>query len=160
MPGMSCRSSPFSCVCVRLSFLRRIFRDASRKAPCILFLDELDGIASSRDLGQSGTGSGSSSSVALRVLSTLLNEMDGIETSVGVIVVAATNRVHAIDPALLRPGRFDAIVQVPLPSPADRADILRIHTRDMTLAHDVDLTYRTGMAAPLCTGTNMRMVLR
>ena len=86
--------------------------------------------------------------------------MDGIETSVGVIVVAATNRVHAIDPALLRPGRFDAIVQVPLPSPPDRADILRIHTRDMALARDVDLTYHTGMAAPLCTGTNMRMVLR
>ena len=136
-----------------ISVVSRIFQEAARKAPCILFLDELDGIASSRDLGQSGSGSGSSSSVALRVLSTLLNEMDGIENSVGVVVVAATNRVHAIDPALMRPGRFDAIVRVPLPSPADRAEILKVHTRALALAADVDLSHETGFGSDVWTGT-------
>jgi AAA family ATPase len=97
--------------------VREIFRKARQAAPCIIFFDEIDSIGAERD------GSGSK---GLNVLTTLLNEMDGFETMRGVLVMAATNKPEILDPALLRPGRFDAHVYVGLPEPAARADILKI----------------------------------
>ena len=90
-----------------------------------------------RDLTGSGGDSGSSTST--RVLSTLLNEMDGVESSEGLLIVGATNRVDMIDKALLRPGRFDRVLQIDLPTAQDRLEILRINTRNIPLEASVNL---------------------
>ena len=114
------------------AFLRHLFRTARKATPCMLFLDDLDTVAAKRDLsgGDSGTGT---SGVAERILATLLNEMDGIESNNGVVVVAATNRKDAVDPALLRPGRLDVTVEIGIPTVGDREAILQVHTRRMPL---------------------------
>lgn len=121
------------------AFLRYLFRTARKATPCMLFLDDLDTVAAKRDLSGGDSGSGSSG-VAERILATLLNEMDGIESNKGVVVVAATNRRDAVDPALLRPGRLDVTVEVGIPTAEDREDILRVHTRRMPLGAGVDLS--------------------
>jgi len=115
--------------------VRDLFEQAKKKAPCIVFIDEIDTIGQAR-----------ASAGALRVndereqtLNQLLTEMDGFEPNQGVVIMAATNRPDILDPALLRPGRFDRQIQVSLPTEAGRLQILHIHTREMPLAPDVDL---------------------
>ncbi len=104
--------------------LREVFRKARQAAPCIIFFDEIDALASARSHG------GSDSGVGARVLSQLLTELDGIEELKGVFVLAATNRLDLLDPALLRPGRFDIQLQIPASDAASREKIFAIHLRD------------------------------
>jgi transitional endoplasmic reticulum ATPase len=104
--------------------LRDVFRKARQAAPCIIFFDEIDALASARSHG------GSDSGVGARVLSQLLTELDGIEELKGVFVLAATNRLDLLDPALLRPGRFDIQLQISPPNPGAREKIFAIHLRD------------------------------
>lgn len=111
------------------AFMRELFKRARLAAPAIVFLDEIDSIVGSR----TGAGSGSRDDVRERVLSTLLNEMDGFERMAGVVVVAATNRIDLLDKALMRPGRFDRTIRVGLPDQDARAQIFRVHTRKMPL---------------------------
>jgi transitional endoplasmic reticulum ATPase len=113
--------------------IRDIFRKARQAAPCIMFFDEIDAMMPVRGAG--GTDSG----VTDRILSQFLVEMDGIEELKGVLVLAATNRRDRLDPALLRPGRFDEIVDLPLPSVADRKEIFSIHLRGRPVSKDVDI---------------------
>jgi transitional endoplasmic reticulum ATPase len=113
--------------------IREVFRRAKQAAPSVIFFDEVDAIAPIR-----GGGYGDSH-VTERVISQLLTEMDGIEELRGVVVLAATNRPDIIDPAILRPGRFDKILYVPLPDFEARKEILKIHLRNKPLAEDVDV---------------------
>lgn len=114
--------------------VREIFRKARQAAPCIIFFDELDALAPRR-------GSAGDSHTTERVVSQLLTEIDGIEELRGVLILAATNRIDRIDPALLRPGRFDLLLEMPLPDMDARQAILAIHTQRMPLARDVDLAH-------------------
>lgn len=111
----------------------RLFERARQVAPTVIFIDEIDSLAPAR-----GGGMGEPA-VTERVVNTLLAEMDGLEDMQGVIVMAATNRPNLLDPALLRPGRFDELVYVPVPDIKGRRKILGIHTRKMPLAEDVNL---------------------
>ena len=113
--------------------IREVFRKARTAAPCIVYFDEVDSIAPIR-----GYGAGDSM-VTERVVTQLLAELDGIERLGNVVVLGATNRPDMLDPALLRPGRFDRLVYVPPPDYRARLEILKIHTRNMPLAEDVDL---------------------
>jgi len=113
--------------------IREVFRKAKQAAPSIIFFDEIDAIAPMR-----GSGAGDSK-VTERVISQLLTEMDGLEELRGVVVIAATNRPDIIDPALLRPGRFDKLLYIPPPDLEARKEILKIHTRRKPLADDVNL---------------------
>ncbi|AOW79513.1 cell division cycle protein CdcH [Halodesulfurarchaeum formicicum] len=112
--------------------LREIFEDAKEDAPSIVFIDELDSIAPKRE---DVTGE-----VERRVVAQLLTMMDGLEGRGQVIVIAATNRVDAVDPALRRPGRFDREIEIGVPDEVGREEILRVHTRGMPLAEDVELS--------------------
>ena len=111
--------------------LREIFKEAKEKAPTIIFIDEIDSIAPKRE---EVTGE-----VERRVVSQLLSLMDGLEARGKVIVIAATNRPNALDPALRRPGRFDREIEIKVPDKKGRYEILQIHTRHMPLLQDVDL---------------------
>lgn len=111
--------------------LRRAFEEAEKKAPSIIFIDEIDSIAPKRDKAQG--------EVDRRIVSQLLTLMDGMKARAQVIVMAATNRPNTIDAALRRPGRFDREVDIGIPDPVGRLEILRIHTKNMKLAKDVDL---------------------
>ncbi len=111
----------------------RLFRRARQVAPSVVFIDEIDSLVPAR-----GGGLGEPQ-VTERVVNTILSEMDGLEELAGVVVVGATNRPNLVDPALLRPGRFDELVYVPVPDAAGRERILEIHTRDTPLGADVDL---------------------
>ena len=111
--------------------LREIFKEAKEKSPSIIFIDEIDSIAPKRE---EVTGE-----VERRVVSQLLSLMDGLEARGKVIVIAATNRPNAIDPALRRPGRFDREIEIKVPDKKGRKDILMIHTRNMPLSDDVNL---------------------
>ena len=113
--------------------IREIFRRARQVAPAIVFFDEIDAIAPARGSHYDTSG------VTDRIVNQLLTEMDGIEPLRGVVVVAATNRPDLLDPALLRPGRFDRLIYVPPPDLKARYEILKIHTRKVPLADDVDL---------------------
>jgi len=112
--------------------IREIFRKAKEAAPCIVFFDEIDAITPRR-------GSRHDAGVTDRIVNQLLTEMDGISLLKGVVVIAATNRPDIVDPALLRPGRFDRIIYVPPPDKVARLEIFKVHTRRMPLAPDVDL---------------------
>jgi transitional endoplasmic reticulum ATPase len=112
--------------------VREVFHKARQAAPCIVFFDEIDALAPQR-------GGGGDNQVTARVVSQLLTELDGIEELKGVTVLAATNRLDRVDPALLRPGRFDFLTELPTPDAEARLDILHVHTRDMPLADDVAL---------------------
>ncbi|XP_076888686.1 cell division control protein 48 homolog B-like [Bidens hawaiensis] len=116
------------------ALLRNTFHRARLVAPSIIFFDEADVVAAKR-----GTGSSGSTTVGERLLSTLLTEMDGLEEAKGILVLAATNRPHAIDAALMRPGRFDLALYVPPPDLEARYEILRVHTRGMKIDPDVNL---------------------
>lgn len=120
--------------------LRDLFARARSLEPCVLFLDEIDAVVGRRSLDGGGDGA-EAGGVQQRVLSTLLNELDGVDTAGGVVLVGATNRLDMIDPALLRPGRFDHVVKVPLPDERGRLDILRKCSRHMSLSADVDLDH-------------------
>jgi len=113
--------------------IRQIFRRARQVAPAIIFFDELDAIAPARGYRHDTSG------VTDRIVNQLLTEMDGIEPLRNVVVIAATNRPDIIDPALLRPGRFDRLIYVPPPDEKARLEIFKVHTRKMPLAEDVDL---------------------
>ncbi len=111
--------------------LRKIFEKAEENSPSIIFIDELDAIASKREETRGD--------VEKRVVSQLLSLMDGLESRGKLIVMAATNRVDAVDPALRRPGRFDREIEIGVPDRGDRKEILQIHTRGMPLGGEVDL---------------------
>jgi transitional endoplasmic reticulum ATPase len=110
--------------------IREVFRRAKQAAPCLIFFDEIDALAPRR-------GGGNDGNVGDRVIAQLLTEMDGIEGREGVIVLAATNRPELIDTALLRPGRFDLIVELHLPNESERQAIFAVHLRDRPIASDV-----------------------
>ncbi|MEM4667232.1 MAG: CDC48 family AAA ATPase [Thermofilum sp.] len=112
--------------------VREIFRKARQAAPCVIFFDEIDSIAPRR-------GQRFDSGVTDRIVNQLLTEMDGLERLEGVVVIGATNRPDILDPALLRPGRFDRLIYVPPPDEKARFEILKVHTRRMPLAEDVNL---------------------
>lgn len=113
--------------------VREIFRKARQAAPCVIFFDEIDAIAPRRGEADGGTR------VTERVVSQMLTEMDGLEDLKGVVVIGATNRRDIIDEALLRPGRFDRILEVPKPDKESRMQILKIHTHKKPLDSSVDL---------------------
>lgn len=117
---------------VGASRVRDLFADARKRAPSIIFIDEIDAIGGRRG------GSLVSNDEREQTLNQLLAEMDGFDPATGVVVIAATNRVQTLDPALLRPGRFDRTVEIPLPNQSERAAILQVHVRDKKLA-GVDL---------------------
>jgi len=112
--------------------VRETFRKARQASPCIIFMDEIDSIAPVR-------GGGADSHVTERVISQMLTEIDGLQSLHNVVVIAATNRPDMLDPALLRPGRFDRLVRIPTPDLEGRKQILRIHAAKKPLAGDVDL---------------------
>ncbi|MEM2963799.1 MAG: CDC48 family AAA ATPase [Candidatus Anstonellales archaeon] len=112
--------------------IREIFRKARQAAPCIIFIDEIDAIAPKRGLGES-------SMVMERVVDTLLTEMDGLRSLRNVVVIAATNRPDILDVALLRAGRFDKLIEIPIPDERTRLEIFKVHTKKMPLDRSVDL---------------------
>jgi cell division protease FtsH len=118
---------------VGASRVRDLFADAHKRAPSIIFIDEIDAI------GQKRGGSIISNDEREQTLNQLLAEMDGFDSGTGIVVIAATNRPEVLDPALLRPGRFDREVEIPLPNQAERAAILRVHSKQKHLGPDVDL---------------------
>ena len=111
--------------------IREIFKRARQSAPCVIFFDEIDSIAPVR-------GAGGETQVSERVVSQLLTELDGMENMHGVVVLAATNRADMIDPALLRPGRFDKIIQIPLPDKESRKSILKISSAEIPIISEAD----------------------
>jgi transitional endoplasmic reticulum ATPase len=115
--------------------IRDVFRKARQASPCVVFFDEIDALAPRRG------SSGADGHVGERVVAQLLSEMDGIEDLEGVLVLAATNRTDMLDPALLRPGRFDRLIEIGLPDEGDRLGILRVHTRSRPFAETVDLAH-------------------
>ncbi len=119
---------------VGASRVRDMFEQAKKNAPCIVFIDEIDAVGRSR-----GAGYGGGNDEREQTLNQLLVEMDGFDANEGVIILAATNRADVLDPALLRPGRFDRQVQVPLPDIKGRDKILQVHARKVPLGPDVDL---------------------
>lgn len=142
--------------------VREIFRKAKQTAPCVIFFDEIDALAPKR-------GSGiTDSHVSERVISQLLTEMDGLEELHGVIILAATNRIDIIDQALLRPGRFDLLLQVPPPDEEARLEILKIHTVKNPLAKDCFLQelveetegYTGAEIEAVCRDATMRAIRR
>jgi cell division protease FtsH len=120
---------------VGASRVRDLFAEARKRAPSIIFIDEIDAIGQRR----AGSGAVVSNDEREQTLNQLLAEMDGFEPSAGVVVLGATNRPEVLDPALLRPGRFDRQVTIPLPNVTERSAILAVHCRDKKLAPDVDL---------------------
>ena len=119
---------------VGASRVRDLFKKAKENAPCIIFVDEIDAVGRSR-----GTGIGGGNDEREQTLNQLLTEMDGFEGNTGVIVVAATNRADILDPALLRPGRFDRQVQVDVPDVKGRIEILKVHAKNKRLTEDIDI---------------------
>jgi cell division protease FtsH len=120
---------------VGASRVRDLFEQGKKNAPCIIFIDEIDAVGRHR-----GAGLGGGHDEREQTLNALLVEMDGFESNEGVILIAATNRPDVLDPALLRPGRFDRRVVVPRPDVRGREEILRVHTRKVPLSEDVDLS--------------------
>lgn len=119
---------------VGASRVRDLFEQAKRHAPCIVFIDEIDAVGRHR-----GAGLGGGHDEREQTLNQLLVEMDGFEANDGVIIIAATNRPDVLDPAILRPGRFDRRITVPRPDVKGRTEILQVHTRKVPLSSDVDL---------------------
>jgi transitional endoplasmic reticulum ATPase len=113
--------------------IREVFRKARMAAPSVIFFDEMDSLVPRRGLGYSDSG------VSERVISQLLTEMDGIVALEDIVVIAATNRPDIVDPAVIRPGRFDRLIYVPEPDEKSRLQIFKIHTKNMPLAKDANL---------------------
>ena len=114
--------------------VRDLFKQAAEKAPCIVFIDEIDAIGKKRESGQFGGGNDERE----QTLNQLLTEMDGFDGSKGVVILAATNRPESLDPALLRPGRFDRRIPVELPDLQGRVEILKVHAKKIKIAPNVD----------------------
>ena len=133
--------------------ISRLFARARQVAPCVLFIDEIDSLVPAR-----GT-SGNEPQVTARVVNTILAEMDGMEEMQSIVVIGATNRPTLVDPALLRPGRFDELVYVGTPDRKGRVHILKIHTRNMPLADDVDLD-KVAQETARFTGADLEDVVR
>ena len=114
--------------------VRDLFKQAAEKAPCIVFIDEIDAIGKKRESGQFGGGNDERE----QTLNQLLTEMDGFDGSKGVVILAATNRPESLDPALLRPGRFDRLIPVELPDLQGRVEILKVHAKKIKIAPNVD----------------------
>ena len=132
--------------------VRDIFRKAKLASPCIIFLDEIDSIAPRRG--------GDANAVTDRAIAQLLAEMDGVEELKGVIVLAATNRMDIVDQALLRAGRFDFLLELPLPEAEARLEIFKVHTRGKPLAGDVDLAKLAGAASEGRSGADIELICR
>jgi transitional endoplasmic reticulum ATPase len=126
--------------------VREVFRKARLAAPCILFFDEIDALCPIRGSGSSDSGVGD------RIVSQFLTEMDGIEELKGVVVLGATNRLDMVDPALLSPGRFDLVVDLPVPDRDTRRAIFAVHTQGKPLAPDVDIETLAGLSEGLMGG--------
>ena len=124
------------------SKVRDLFKQAKEKAPCIVFIDEIDAIGQKRNSGQFG-----GNDEREQTLNQLLTEMDGFEGNTGVIILAATNRPESLDPALTRPGRFDRRVPVELPDLKGREEILKVHAKKVALAPGIDFTTVARMAS-------------
>ena len=152
VPFFSASASEFieMIVGVGASRVRELFAEARKVAPSIIFIDEIDTIGRVRSGGASVSGHDERE----QTLNQILTEMDGFTGSEGVIVIAATNRADILDPALTRPGRFDRVVNVSPPDRRGREAILRIHTRDIPLADDVDLT-QLARTTPGMTGADL-----
>ncbi|HII75802.1 MAG TPA: proteasome-activating nucleotidase [Methanolinea sp.] len=134
--------------------VRELFSLAREKSPSIVFIDEIDAVGSTR------TNDGTSGSAEVqRTLMQLLAEMDGFDTRGDVRIMAATNRVDMLDPALLRPGRFDRVISIPLPNPEGRKEILKIHSSRMVLGKDVNLEAIVEMTEN-ATGADLQAVCR
>lgn len=118
---------------VGASRVRDLFEEAKKNAPCIIFIDEIDAVARRR-----GTGMGGGHDEREQTLNQLLTEMDGFDASKGVVILAATNRPDSLDPALLRPGRFDRRIPVELPDLKGREEILKVHAKKVRLGDDID----------------------
>jgi cell division protease FtsH len=134
---------------VGASRVRDLFEQGKKNAPCIVFIDEIDAVGRHR-----GAGLGGGHDEREQTLNQLLVEMDGFETNEGVILIAATNRPDVLDPALMRPGRFDRQVVVPRPDVRGREEILKVHARKITLAPDVDLSI-IGRSTPGFSGADL-----
>ena len=135
--------------------VRKIFERARQVSPCIVFFDEIDSLA-----GKRGTGMSGGSKVTENVLNQLLAEMDGIEDLTNVIVIGATNRPDILDPALLRPGRFDRIVYVPVPTKEGRLEILKIHTNKMPIENKEKLVESLSEETEGFTGADLEALAR
>jgi cell division protease FtsH len=137
VPFMSITGSDFMemFVGVGAARVRDLFQTARKQAPCIIFVDEVDSIGRKR-----GAGLGGGHDEREQTLNQMLSEMDGFETTEGIVMMAATNRPDILDPALLRPGRFDRQIVVPLPDLEERLPILQVHCKDKKLGDDVDLS--------------------
>ena len=132
--------------------IREVFKKAKQASPCIIFFDEIDSVVPMR-------GSESASHVVDRVISQFLTELDGIEELKGIVVLAASNRMDIIDPALLRAGRFDFLMELPVPDEETRLEIFEVHTRGKPLASDVDLKALAGGTESL-VGADIESVCR
>ena len=133
--------------------IRETFRRARQAAPCVVFFDEIDAIAPKRGIRSDTTG------VTDRIVNQLLTELDGIVPLTNVVVIAATNRPDIVDPALLRPGRFDRVIYVPPPDKKARLEIFKVHTRKTPLAPDVDLEKLAELTEGY-TGADIEAVVR
>jgi cell division protease FtsH len=142
VPFISASGSEFveMFVGVGASRIRNLFTEAKKNAPCIVFIDEIDAVGRQRAGGGGNQGFGGGNDEREQTLNQILTEMDGFEGNSGVIVLAATNRGDVLDNALLRPGRFDRRVPIPLPDKQGRLDILKVHVRGKPLAPEVDLS--------------------
>ena len=138
---------------VGASRVRDLFEDAKKNAPCIVFIDEIDAVARQR-----GTGMGGGHDEREQTLNQLLVEMDGFGVNEGIIVMASTNRVDILDPAILRPGRFDRKVAVGRPDVKGREEILGVHTKDKPLGEDVDL-HRIAQTTSGFTGADLENLM-
>ncbi|MCD6206462.1 MAG: proteasome-activating nucleotidase [Methanosarcinales archaeon] len=133
--------------------VRDVFKMARKKAPSILFIDEIDSIGAMR-LDDASSGGRE----VQRTLTQLLSEMDGFDRRGKVCIIAATNRPDMLDPALIRPGRFDRLIEIPMPNNEARVEILRIHTEGMKLADDVDLARLAKLATDHANGAALRAI--
>jgi len=133
--------------------VRDVFQMAREKAPCIVFIDEIDAVGGHR------THDGTTGSAEVnRTMVQLLSELDGFEERGEVKIIAATNRIDLLDPALLRPGRFDRIIEIPMPDEKGRLEIFKIHTRNMALDNDVDLDKMVKMTNDL-SGADIKAIV-
>jgi transitional endoplasmic reticulum ATPase len=119
--------------------LREVFKRAKQASPCILFFDEIEAMAPARTAEDSGQ-------VSQRIVSQLFRELDGLPSSLGIAVVAATNRIDLMEPALLRAGRFDSIIEFPLPAKEERTEILELYLLSLPFRSEVDIELLAGMS--------------
>ena len=133
--------------------VRDLFKEAQKKAPCIVFIDEIDAIGKKRDNGAFG-----SNDEREQTLNQLLSEMDGFDGSKGVIILAATNRPESLDAALLRPGRFDRRIPVELPDLNGREAILKVHAKDVKMSDDIDLK-KIARSTPGASGAELANII-